>query len=187
MKLKSIISATLALTTVFTGGEALAGQDRYNPNSFARELNSLNWTAGYKVHFSHLRSCSQYNSNTYEHVRGQAYIDNLKAQVDQALEANIKANEYKDKVMVYGYDAMMAAQPEVARTWAVYKDLEARYEAEKGNTRLVSSTPSSYSCYGGFVKVTSPKGTKVCDVTYVSFDYNSKKASYNSEGCVWKF
>ena len=187
MKLKSIISATLAIATVFTGGEAFASQDRYNANSFARELNSLNWTAGYKVHFSHLRSCSQYNSNTYEHVYGQEWIDNLKAKMEAALEANIKATKYKEKMMYYGYDAMMSAQPEVARTWAIYKDLEERYEAEKGNTRIVSSTPTSYSCYGGFVKVTSPKGTKVCDVTYVNFDYNSKKASYNSEDCVWKY
>ena len=187
MNFKTLISTTLAVTTVLSGGEALASQERYNPNTFARELNSLNWTAGYDVEFSHLRSCSQYNSNTYVHVNGQEWIDNLERQRDEALQANIDANKYKDDQMVYGYDAMMAAQPEVARTWRIYQALDERFEAEKNNTRLVSSTPTSYSCYGGFVKVTSPKGTKVCDVTYVNLNYNSYKASYNSKGCVWKY
>ena len=81
MNFKTLISTTLAVTTILSGGEALAGQERYNPNTFARELNSLNWTAGYDVEFSHLRSCSQYNSNTYVHVNGQDWIDNLSVNV----------------------------------------------------------------------------------------------------------
>ena len=177
-------TAALALTTA---APALAAQ--YTPASMANDLNGRTWTAGYQVEFSHLRSCREFNSSTYGPAN-PTRLAALEAEMNRTQQINIEVVEARDAEPYgdqrRGWDRYDQLNAQAQTTWEAYEAARDAYQEEKRNTVQLTSVPSSYGCSGGFVKITSPQGTKVCEVSNVSIDYDDYRATYNSRNCVWR-
>lgn len=189
MKKLLSIAAVAAFSLVLTTPAFAA---RYTPSSLERDLNGRNWTAGTKVKFSYLRECTEWSTSTYAPANPQR-LAHLQAEKDRLLAINVGIVKKRDV-------ALEAVSNGTATSWATYDHwnsqasptyeaflkAEDKWEKEKRNTVVTSTTPYAYECQGGFVRISSPQGVKVCEVTSARVDYEDRRASYNSSNCVWR-
>ena len=152
---------------------ALALPFNPNPSSFQHYANSVGWGGGESVSFSQLYSCKPTKSNAF----GTAWAyPNFTP--DPRNPYAVEAQKYIDDW--YGRKELFPESYTGEDFNAFYATL-----VKKANEYANAGPKYEHFACSGYVTLTSPKGRRVCNA-YVTYSGETKKASYNASGCVWR-
>ena len=174
-ELSAILVASSSL--LFFGDASRAAPFNLDGSSFERYLNSLNWQEGVNPRFSYLSRCtpsygSRVNDSHPDVVRWNNYTSVLKREADAGLTA--------DQSSVPGLQPWQIQNRYPVRL--IYQEVMREEYNYKKNYQIQSLI--SYSC-SGFVRISDPRGAKVCD-TYVQWNSYDNRSTYNYSKCRWQ-
>ncbi len=173
--LRSLARLTVLLVTTCSTLETFALPFKKTPSSFSQYANTIEFGNGYRHTFSGFYGCKYFLSNTIGSA--SAYPG---SGVDSRNPYAQKAQEYLDDY----YKPIGSRQ--LTRGWTP-EEFDSRYAQmvkESDSFANRGEKAENYSCIG-FLTLTSPKGTKVCDA-YIKFDGTTRQVSYVANKCVWK-
>ncbi len=142
----------------------------YTPGSFQQELNNTDWgTSGETVGFTNISECRDLTKTESHGVRNPARLQSLEQELE-VHTANIK--KYNDM-----NDDRQWRHIELARA------VDNKIKTEE-NDLITSTSVVGYGCSGGFIKISNPQGTRVCEVSGVAI--REGNLNYRAKNCVWR-
>lgn len=179
-------------------------------NSFASWLNSLDWNSGKDYRFMRLHSCKYSTSKevVYDEEERASRLQEI-AELKSSVRARRRyINNETDGMSMHGIWADMYRQDdqyrdeekarrnenEYRRLRAIYDQyvdthiapLEARIKAlEEVDTPITNVFTYEYFKCSGYVRVSDPLGTRVCEID-ANYNGKSSESSFETSGCRWK-
>ena len=154
----------------------------YTPGSFQQELNNTDWgTSGETVGFTNISECRDLTKTESHGVRNPARLQSLEQEYNMH-RANAK--KFEDAAV---YERNMAKRDQLDEQWSYHIELANAVvdKIRREEKDIVKSTSVvGYGCSGGFIKISNPQGTRVCEVSGVAI--REGNLNYRAKNCVWR-